>query len=80
MIESNMIENFDEIKQYYPCLKIWKDNMFPNYYVVLFTQERTGIVVCSSKNNSVHQVGFYSDSFLESEFEIYQHTITLKNI
>lgn len=59
----------------YPCLKQY--SLGEIYFIVLFTSSGSGIIIYS--NDNIRPVGEYSQSWLESEFTLFDGQVVLSN-
>ena len=64
-------------KSEYPCLKVSRSDVSEREQVVLFTDPNEGFVVYST--DLERQVGDYSKSWVEYNFEPFNGTIELSN-
>jgi hypothetical protein len=80
-MKSIINESKEEPKSLYPCLKI-----APNNLIVLFTGKTTGTIIHEADENSLTLsackrliVGYHSDIWSSTDFEIFNGSITLSN-
>lgn len=63
----------------YPFLGKYKADTPDTFFVVLFIEPRTGVVVYTEGDNPAWEIGFYSSTWVMSCFEEFTGTVTLSN-
>jgi hypothetical protein len=74
-VKSDIKENVKKDATKYPCLKQVRTDF--GKCVILFTENNKGFVVYTSGNN--WHIGEYASNWAESDFTLFDGTITLAN-